>query len=163
MQDTQRAADQSRIFQFPDPHRDVGAFADQIDTAVRDTEVEFDAWVAIQERAGPCRDQGAAKRRWHCDPEHAAHVTRHLHDVLGFLDGTQMGGHLLTVRGAFGSPAERARRPLQKAHAKTLFQSRDAFDTAEGLAAISQAAPAKDPAPTVRTKLSRSAVFSGDR
>src|ERR1700757_207370 len=127
LQHAQRATNQVRVFQFSNSYREVETLANEIDTAVRDAEVELDVRIAFQERARPCRDQRTSERTGHGDPKHATYVARSLHDVIGFLDRAQMRGNVFIISGAFGRRAERARRALQQAYTETLFEARDAF------------------------------------
>src|SRR5271169_3377714 len=99
----------------------VEAFANQVHAAIRDAQLELDIRIVVEERTGPRGDQRPSERRWHGHPKQAPHVLGNLDDVFSFFDGAQMGSHTFVIRGTLGSWAERARRTLQKAHAKTLL------------------------------------------
>ena len=91
---------------------------DQVHAPIRDAQFELDIRIALEEGTGPRGDQRAPERRYHTHPKQAAHAPGNLDDVISFLDGPQMGSHAVVICNTLGSRAERACRPLQKAHAR---------------------------------------------
>jgi hypothetical protein len=123
----QRARDRNRdhvlLQRFAQAQAGVEAFGDQVDEAVVGHQVHADRWIGAHE-VGQDRPQGDDHGRVGTgEPQRAdRHVALLAHVVGGGVDFGQRRRHAGQQGGAGFGQSHPARRPLQQAHAKPVFQ-----------------------------------------